>query len=85
MPIYEYKCLQCSKKITAIQSIHEERLTICECGGELTKLVSLCSQDVVYRNSKEMLEKKIKPEAKKIADKIKNGDENEAANFFGDK
>ena len=41
MPIYEYQCTQCGKRVEAIQRFADAPLTVCEhCGGELKKLVS---------------------------------------------
>ncbi len=42
MPIYEYQCQKCGKRLEKRQSITEEPLKVCEeCGGELIKMVSL--------------------------------------------
>jgi len=41
MPIYEYGCSECGKRIEAFQKIADEPLTVCpDCGGELSKLIS---------------------------------------------
>ncbi len=41
MPIYEYRCLDCEKKLEVVQKITDEPLSTCpECGGELKKLIS---------------------------------------------
>lgn len=41
MPIYEYQCLECNKKVEAVQKFSDAPLTAClECGGELKKLIS---------------------------------------------
>lgn len=41
MPIYEYKCLECHRRLETLQRLSEPPLTTCpECGGELKKLVS---------------------------------------------
>ena len=41
MPLYEYCCQQCGKKIEKIQKFSDEPLTTCEdCGGRLEKLLS---------------------------------------------
>jgi putative FmdB family regulatory protein len=41
MPIYEYQCTKCSKKIEVIQKMTDEPLTECgSCGGELKKLIT---------------------------------------------
>jgi putative FmdB family regulatory protein len=41
MPIYEYVCGSCKKKIEVIQGMKDARLKICpSCGGKLTKAFS---------------------------------------------
>ena len=42
MPIYEYECKSCGKRIEALQGFNDPPLETCECGdeGELKKLVS---------------------------------------------
>ncbi|RUM88087.1 MAG: zinc ribbon domain-containing protein [Thermodesulfatator sp.] len=44
MPIYEYECESCGKKLEVWQKITDEPLTTCEaCGGRLHKLISQSS------------------------------------------
>lgn len=44
MPIYEYQCKKCSKKIEVIQKMTDGPLTECDlCGGELKKLITSTS------------------------------------------
>ena len=45
MPIYEYQCDQCGRRIEVMQRITEEPLTDCSCGGKgtLHRLISLTS------------------------------------------
>ena len=41
MPLYEYQCTRCRKRVEKIQSFSAEPLKVCEaCGGELEKLIS---------------------------------------------
>lgn len=41
MPIYEYQCRQCDRRLETLQRLSEPPLTTCpECGGELKKLFS---------------------------------------------
>jgi len=41
MPLYEYCCKSCGKKIEVIQKFTDDPLTVCEeCGGKLEKLMS---------------------------------------------
>lgn len=41
MPIYEYECRRCGRRIEAMQRIADPPLAVCEeCGGELRKLIS---------------------------------------------
>ena len=85
MPIYEYKCIDCNNKVSEFQRIEEEPLSNCLiCGGKLKRLISICDGEVDYKNSKEYYEKIIKPDAQRIIEKIKNGDEDAAADIFGE-
>jgi len=41
MPIYEYECLKCGKKLEVIQKFSDKPLNKCpECKGKLHKLIS---------------------------------------------
>lgn len=41
MPIYEYECRRCGRRIEAMQRLSDPPLSECEqCGGELRKLIS---------------------------------------------
>lgn len=41
MPIYEYKCLQCSARLELLQRANEASLKVCpKCGGALKKVIS---------------------------------------------
>lgn len=41
MPLYEYECQACRKKVEMIQRFSDPPYTICpQCGGELKKLIS---------------------------------------------
>lgn len=41
MPIYEYECRACERRVEAIQQFSDPPLTECaECGGDLKKMVS---------------------------------------------
>jgi len=44
MPIYEYKCSQCAKKLEIIQRVSDPPLQSCpDCSGKLEKLLSQSS------------------------------------------
>lgn len=41
MPLYEYECGRCHRRIEKIQSFSADPLTVCEtCGGPLERLIS---------------------------------------------
>ena len=82
MPFYEYKCRVCEHWFDEFQEISDEPLKACpKCGGTLKQLISLSSGQVDLRGGE--LVAKIRHDAKKIADKIKGGDEDAAADIFG--
>jgi len=85
MPFYEYKCKDCGEEFEEFQGIFDEPLEICtKCGGEAQLLISKSTGKVIYNDARELYEKEIKPEAKKIADRIRSGDEDAAADLFGE-
>lgn len=87
MPFYDYICEACSHQFDAFQSVNEDPISKCpSCEKhKVKKLISLpCEPKIEYNNAKEYYEKCIKPDAKRIANKIKSGDQEEAANFFGE-
>ena len=44
MPIYEYECLNCGKKLEVMQKFNDKPLETCsQCGGRLHKLISQSS------------------------------------------
>jgi putative FmdB family regulatory protein len=44
MPIYEYECLDCGKKLEVMQKFNDSPLKTCsQCGGRLHKLISRTS------------------------------------------
>jgi len=44
MPIYEYECLDCGKKLEVMQKFNDSPLKTCsQCGGRLHKLISQSS------------------------------------------
>lgn len=86
MPLYEYKCLDCECFITELQDINDEPIKECpKCKGKLKRVISVGIIEVEYGNQHEYYEKVIKKDVKEISDKIKKGDENVAADIFGEK
>jgi putative FmdB family regulatory protein len=43
MPIYEYKCENCGRVVEAFQKFSDDPLASCDCGGSLSKMMSLNS------------------------------------------
>lgn len=83
MPIYEYRCKKCNQIVEELQDFNDEPLLLCpNCSGKLVLIISRTSVNVKY-GSNELYEKEIQPEAKRIAELIKAGDEDTAADFFG--
>lgn len=87
MPFYEYGCKACGHIFEEFHAISDSSIEVCpECGKkEVKRMISMTSKgQVEFKNSKELYETKIRPEAKKIAQKIREGDENAAADIFGE-
>jgi putative FmdB family regulatory protein len=84
MPLYEYQCVKCGKRVEEMQGVGDKPLSVCPaCPGMLKKMVSSCSVSTELQG-KELYEREIRPEAKKIAAKIRGGDENATADIFGE-
>ncbi len=84
MPIYEYECKECLHRFEEWAKM-EDPFPVCpECKGEVERIISLTGVGKVEMNSRELLEKVIKPDAKKIAAKIRSGDQEAAADLFGE-
>jgi putative FmdB family regulatory protein len=88
MPFYEYQCESCKHKMDEYQEVNDAHLEICpKCKKKsLKRLISLSFgyTGLTNTNAREYYENKIKPEAKRIAERIKNGDEDAAADIFGE-
>ena len=83
MPFYEYRCKTCDHWFEEFREIGSEPQKICpECGGEVKQLISLGSGQVELNGPE--LAARMRLEGKKVADRIKAGDEDAAADIFGD-
>lgn len=86
MPVYEYECPKCSKRWEEWMRMSDPPPEKCpECGEPgPERIISLTSAGDVEMNPRELYERKIKPEAKEIAERIKKGDQDAAADVFGE-
>jgi putative FmdB family regulatory protein len=85
MPTYEYKCSDCKYEFEEVQSINDDPITVCpKCKGKVSILISKTFAKVEYSDQREYYERVIKPDAHRIAERIKGGDEDAAADFFGE-
>lgn len=86
MPTYEFECQakKCGAISEVVQSIHAEPIKKCpKCKrGKVIKLISLPARPVVPGDPRDEY-KKIKQEAKQIAQKIIKGDEKTIADVLG--
>jgi len=86
MPIYEYECRACEHRWEEWARMSDPPPEACsECGGEPERMISLTGAGEVQMSARELLERRIRPEAKAIADRIKSGDQDAAADIFGEK
>lgn len=84
MPLYEYECQTCEHRFEVMQSMSDPHPICPECASEdVLRLISRTAGQVEM-SAKELYHQKILPEAKEIAAKIKSGDENAAADLFGE-
>lgn len=85
MPLYDYKCKECAFEFTELQGINDDTLQNCpKCNGKIKKVISLCTSDINFQNTKEYYDKIIKPDAKRIANQINSGDQDAIADVLGE-
>ncbi len=73
MPIYEYKCLDCSKQFEIMQKLTDEPFQDCpDCGGQCKKLISNTS--FVLKGTGWYVTDYASPERKKAIDAEKGND-----------
>ena len=83
MPFYEYRCKICDHWFEEFRGMDAEPLKTCpECGGEVKQLISLGNGQVELNGPE--LAVRMREEGKRYADKIKAGDEDAAADIFGE-
>jgi putative FmdB family regulatory protein len=79
MPFYEYKCIECE----LLQRITDDTIPSCpECSGKSKKLICKTEAKVVL--DARSLGEKLKAEAKKDAQAIREGDWEKAADYLGE-
>ena len=60
MPIYEYECQACSKRIDVLQHIADPPISLCpSCGGKVRKRISV---PCVHTKSKSKVTRRLLPE-----------------------
>lgn len=85
MPLYEYKCIDCSHKFIELQKVNDEPIKECpKCGKEVEKLISIYKTDVNYNNPKEHYARVLRGEIDEIKKKIQSGDETALADIIGE-
>lgn len=85
MPIYEYECASCRHRFSVWARMSDPSPEKCpECGGKPERIISLTNAGEVQMDARDLYKQRIHPEAKAIADRIKSGDQDAAADFFGE-
>jgi putative FmdB family regulatory protein len=85
MPIYDYECKKCKKEFEELARINDPPPIECPFCGDTT-ICRLISRTIgnVEMQSREYFKNVIEPEAKRIAERIKQGDENALADVIGE-
>lgn len=86
MPIYDYECLDCGHEFEDLARLSDpppDKCPACQ-GTEIRRLISRTHDGEVEMHSREYFKRVIEPEAKRIAKRIKEGDENALADILGE-
>ena len=86
MPNYNFKCTSCDIKITIRKKISEisSHVEKCNnCGNNMVQFINSFSSSV--KLDAEQQRDKIKEDARKIADKVRSGDQSLISQIYGDK
>jgi putative FmdB family regulatory protein len=86
MPIYDYKCQECGHEFEEFARISDPPITQCPVCGRPDSVCRLISGTFgnIERNGREYFKEVIEPEAKRIAERIKQGDEDAMADVLGE-
>jgi len=87
MPIYDYICEECGHVFEEFARITDPPINKCPaCGltGRVCRLISSGTVGTVEMNGREYFNRVLEPEAKRIAEKIKHGDDAAIADVFGE-
>jgi len=85
MPIYDYKCRDCGNEFDELAAIGDpppKECPACHCGNVFRMISGTFGK--VEMGSREYFKNVLEPEAKKIAEKIKGGDEDALADIIGE-
>lgn len=85
MPIYDYRCRECGHEFSDIARLNDPLPEKCPACGQagIDRLISGTS-GTVEMNARDYFKNVIEPEAKRIAERIKKGDENALADVVGE-
>jgi putative FmdB family regulatory protein len=86
MPLYDYQCRECGHAFADFARISDPlpaQCPACEQVGSVCRLISGTFGNVEMQ-SRDYFKNVIEPEAKKIAERIKHGDENALADVLGE-
>lgn len=84
MPIYEYECRTCDHMFEVVQGMSDPHPSCPECGSEEVKRLISLTSGRVEMDAKELYHTRISKEADEIARRIRSGDEDAAADIFGE-
>lgn len=87
MPLFTYKCLDCEFLMEKFQHDGGEVLEIeCEnCKSTNCEKLMPFAHNRVWLDSKELYNQKIAPDAKRIMDNMKKGNDSDFFDIYGDK
>jgi putative FmdB family regulatory protein len=87
MPIYDYECQECGHSFEDLARVSAPPVTdcpACECRGTVRRVIMRTHDGEVAMHSREYFRRVLEPEAKRIARRIREGDEDALADIVGE-
>jgi len=85
MPLFNFKCLKCELVVEKFQRGKTTPELTCECGHEEFEKLPASWKNMTQLNSRDLYDQKIAPDARRILNDVKGGNDNTFLDVYGEK